>query len=224
MVNRPVPAGALLAPGDLSASTVSGTLPTFTCMEAKERAADGEEAARPLLMVDIDGVISLFGGFGRGAWATGDWGGNGEREDAADGSLHSIDGIPHFLSSSAAAHLLELADLYELVWASGWEERADEHLPHLLGLPRGLPFLRFARAVGRSHAHWKLEAIDSYAGGRALAWIDDSLDAACERWARERQAPTLLVRTRPEVGLTRREAQRLADWALALAGRPTSAA
>ncbi len=163
-------------------------------------------------MVDIDGVVSLFGGWGPGNALLG--------ARSADGSFHSIDGTPHFLSSIAAAHLLELSTLFELVWASGWEERANEHLPHLLGLPPALPFLRFARAVGRSNAHWKLEAIDAYAGGRALAWIDDALNDACHEWARARAAPTLLVQTDPRRGLTDDEARRLADWAQALCERP----
>ncbi|MGO9320346.1 MAG: HAD domain-containing protein [Solirubrobacteraceae bacterium] len=167
-------------------------------------------------MVDIDGVISLFG-----AWEQPGWGHAGQ--DGArsiEGSFHSIDGTPHFLSSTAAAHLLELSSLFELVWASGWEERANEHLPHLLGMPRDLPFLRFARAVGRSNAHWKLDAIDAYAGERPLAWIDDALGDACHEWADARAAPTLLVQTEPQQGLTAREAQRLAGWAQALYERP----
>ncbi|HEX8714689.1 MAG TPA: hypothetical protein VF706_03895, partial [Solirubrobacteraceae bacterium] len=86
-------------------------------------ASGAPSAAKPLLLVDIDGVISLFGG---------------PLAERA-GSFHSIDGMFHFLSSAAAAHLLELADEFELAWCSGWEEKADEHLPHLLGLPRGLP-------------------------------------------------------------------------------------
>ena len=84
--------------------------------------------SRPLLMVDIDGVISLFGGRRRR--------GAGRRPRAR---LHSIEGIPHFLSSTAAAHLLDLRAIFDLVWASGWEEKADEHLPRLLGLPARLP-------------------------------------------------------------------------------------
>ncbi len=167
------------------------------------RAADAlAPASRPLLMVDIDGVISLFGVAldSRGL-------------PAREGSLHTIDGIPHFLSSGAAAHLLALADDYELVWASGWEERANEHLPHLLGLPPALPFLRFERAVGRAHAHWKLAAIERYAGERALAWVDDSFNDACHEWARTRAAPTLLVATDPALGLTAEEASLLARWA-----------
>ena len=155
--------------------------------------------SKPLLMVDIDGVISLFGASAAG--------------DSVEGSFHSIEGIPHFLSATAAAHLLALAELFELVWASGGEERANEHLPHLLGLPRGLAFLRFERAVGRSNAHWKLDAIDAHADGRPLAWIDDAFNPACHAWAQARKHPTLLVQTDPQEGLTRREAQLLATWA-----------
>ena len=66
---------------------------------------------------------------------------------ALDGRFCSIDGMPHFLSYAAAAHLLALADSFELVWASGWEEKANEHLPHLLGMPAALPFLRFPRGA-----------------------------------------------------------------------------
>jgi hypothetical protein len=167
-------------------------------------AVDAER--RPLLLVDIDGVISLFG-FAAGT--------------QPEGSLHSIDGIPHFLSSSAAEHLLAISPSFELVWASGWEEKANEYLPHLLGLP-ALPHLSFERSVGKTNAHWKLDAIDAYAGVSPLAWIDDAFNDACHEWAQERQAPTLLVQTTPASGLTGREAEILGRWAreLALTGEP----
>jgi hypothetical protein len=152
---------------------------------------------RPLLLVDIDGVISLF------AFESG---------PPPEGSFHSIDGIPHFLSSTAAGHLLRLAPMFELAWASGWEEKANEYLPHLLGLPR-LPHLSFERSVGRANAHWKLDAIETYAGERALAWIDDAFNDACHTWARTRGAPTLLMQTMPATGLTQREARLLERWA-----------
>ena len=168
-----------------------------------------ETPEKPLLLVDIDGVISLFGspllqpGGSAGASST----------PGPTGSFHSIAGTPHFLSATAATHLLELHQDFDLVWASGWEERAEEHLPRLLGLPSGLPFLRFERSPGRANAHWKLAAIDAYAGARPLAWIDDAFNEACHEWAAERGAPTLLVQTLPEDGLTSREAQQLAAWA-----------
>lgn len=155
---------------------------------------------RPLLLVDIDGVISLFS-FDPG--------------ERPAGSFHSIDGIPHFLSSGAAEHLLALARNFELVWASGWEEKANEYLPHLLGLPE-LPHLSFERSVGRTNAHWKLDAIDAYAATRPLAWIDDAFNDACHQWASVRGAPTLLVETMPASGLTGREAEKLERWSLSL--------
>jgi hypothetical protein len=158
---------------------------------------DHKIALRPLLLVDIDGVISLFGFDGA---------------DRPPGSFHWVDGMPHFLSATAAEHLLALGEDFELVWASGWEERANEHLPHLLGVPR-LPHLRFERAVGRGNAHWKLDAIEAHAGERPMAWVDDAFNDACHEWARERPAPTLLVQTSPARGLTPREVERLLGWA-----------
>jgi hypothetical protein len=204
-------------------------------MGAKENLGiDGEltgvspgPAPKPLLMVDIDGVLSLLGGADRGPLAgpegtgpqgTGPEGTGPERTGRREpeGRFHLIDGIPHFLSVSAASHLLALAPLFDIVWASGWEERADEHLPHLLGLPASLPHVSFAanlRGRGPLNAHWKLGAIDAYAAGRPLAWIDDALDRSCEEWAAARAAPTLLVKTDPARGLTAREERILRSWA-----------
>lgn len=175
--------------------------------ERTRLAADGPDPSgeKPLLMVDIDGVISLFGLAGQTPWT--------EHSAPSAGSFHTIDGIPHFLSSAAAALLPALAADFDLVWASGWEEKAEEYLPRLLDVPAGLPFLRFERSPGRGNAHWKLAAIEEFAGSRALAWIDDAFNTACHDWAGTRPAPTLLVQTAPERGLTSVEAQLLADWA-----------
>jgi hypothetical protein len=176
------------------------------------------------LLVDIDGVLSLFGvgGAAGPAPATSGQAPRGAPEASPiEGSFHAIDGIPHFLSSTAASHLLRLSRSFELVWASGWEEKANEYLPHLLGLPEALPFIRFSdhsTAGGRTtHAHWKLDAITAYVGERALAWVDDAFNPACHEWARARSAPTLLVSTTPEQGLTAREAGTLLAWASGLA-------
>ncbi len=188
---------------DLERPTPTPTEQPDTALPPSARRAPDLED-RPLLLVDIDGVISLFS-FDHGA--------------RPEGSFHSIDGIPHFLSSSAAEHLLVLVSNFELVWASGWEEKANEYLPHLLGLPT-LPYLSFDRAVGRTNAHWKLDAIDAYAStNKPLAWIDDAFNDACHEWAEARIAPTLLVQTLPASGLTGREAETLERWAESLQER-----
>jgi hypothetical protein len=200
-----------------------------------------KESPRPLLLIDIDGVISLFGfSFEGGAPHSGAHP-EGRRQavgrrptsrggrvpiqshERPEGAFHAIEGIPHFLSTAAAQNLLGLVSVFDLVWCSGWEEKAEEYLPHLLGLPAGLPFLSFERDVGgttAARAHWKLEAIDAHAGReRPLAWIDDAFNEACHQWAAARPGPTLLVQTAPERGLTRREAEQLTEWAAGLLSR-----
>jgi HAD domain in Swiss Army Knife RNA repair proteins len=155
--------------------------------------------ANPVLFVDIDGVISLWG-FEYNAYP--------------EGAFHNVDGVMHFLSRGAGNHLLALSERFELVWASGWEDRANDHLLHVLGLPRELPFLSFDRNPGRGHGHWKLPAIEAYAGPRRpVAWIDDAHDDACRAWAAARRAPTVLVATAPAIGLTSDHVARLLAWA-----------
>ena len=161
---------------------------------------------KPLLLVDIDGVVSLFG-FDPNSRPAGTW--------------CQVDGIAHLLSSRAAGHLLDLAHRFEMAWCSGWEERANDHLPHLLGVP-ALPHLSFGHegpGVGPPSRHWKLDAIEAYAGTeRALAWIDDDFNDACHAWAAERPGRTLLVETDPAAGLDDEAARTLLAWEAGLRG------
>jgi hypothetical protein len=163
-----------------------------------------EDPARPILLVDVDGVISLFG-FAQHARPA--------------GRFEMVDGIAHFLSATAGEHLRLLSDAFEPVWCTGWEEKANEYLPHALGLAGPWTYLSFERAAGPGRAtqgHWKLDAIDAYCGTRPLAWLDDAHGEACEVWAAGRRgagAPTLLVTTEPAVGLTDRQVSDLLEWA-----------
>jgi hypothetical protein len=163
-----------------------------------------DQGKRPLLFVDVDGVISLFGF---------------PSSDDPPGRFHWVDGVAHCISDACGERLGRLAERFELVWATGWEEKANEYLPRLLGLPRlSLPVLTFAQAVFGT-AHWKVEAIDEYAGDRPAAWIDDSLDESCHRWAEQRGAPTLLVKTDSAVGLSDEQVDRLLEWADSVSAR-----
>ena len=128
-----------------------------------------------------------------------------------------VDGSPHLISSAAAGHLQALGADFDLVWCTGWEEKANEYLPDVLGLPHDLPVLSFDRNPGRGHAHWKLAAIEAYAGpDRPLAWVDDALNDACRAWATQRPTPTLLVETLPHEGLVDQHVVTLAAWARGL--------
>lgn len=159
----------------------------------------GSRSDRPILFVDVDGVLSVFGFDSSGAMP---------------GPFHWIDGVAHCIPPASGALLVRLAEHFELVWATGWEEKANEYLPGILDLPfRELPCLTFdGRAVFGS-SHWKLDAITEYAGDRPAAWIDDHIDDACLLWARSRDAPTLLVETQAAVGITSEHVSELLSWA-----------
>ena len=160
---------------------------------------------RPVLAVDVDGVISLFG--------------FEEPPEHAPCSFQLIDGMAHCISFEVGERLRRLAPHYDLVWATGWEDRANEYLLHLLGLQR-LPVIRFGGDAKFGSAHWKLNPIATYAAGRKLAWIDDSLDDECRRWAAARAEPTLLVQTESARGLEDVHVKALIGWAAETASTP----
>jgi hypothetical protein len=154
--------------------------------------------SRPLLAVDVDGVISLFG--------------FDEPPDSSLARFELIDGMVHCISLVAGERLRRLSDVYDLVWASGWEANANKHLPALLELPE-LPYLGFDGAARFGSADWKLEPLDQYAEGRPLAWLDDSFDDRCYEWARDREAPTLLIPIESHLGLEDVHVDALLAWA-----------
>jgi len=164
--------------------------------------AASQDTGRPILFVDVDGVLSLFGFDPAGEMP---------------GPFHWIDGIAHCIPPASGELLERLAERFDLVWATGWEEKANEYLPGILGLSsRKLPCLTFdGRAVFGS-SHWKLDAIEEYADGRPSAWIDDHMDEECVVWADAREAPTLLVETDPATGITEEHVEQLLRWAAGL--------
>ena len=52
-----------------------------------------------------------------------------------------------------------------MIWATGWEEKANDYLPNMLGVPE-LPVLTFGGAARFGSAHWKLGPLNEYGGGR----------------------------------------------------------
>jgi hypothetical protein len=154
--------------------------------------------SQPVLAVDVDGVISLFG--------------FDEPPDRAEARFELVDGMVHCISLAAGERLRRLKDHYELIWATGWEEKANFYLPSILGLSE-FPFLSFDGAARFGSAHWKLGPLDEYAKGRPAAWIDDSFDDSCYEWARGRDEPTLLVPTESHLGLEEAQVEALTVWA-----------
>ena len=165
--------------------------------------ATAMKPSAPLLLIDVDGVISLFGF---------------DQTEPPEGRFTFVDGLPHYLSATAAGHLDRLHPTFECVWCTGWEDRADEHLPYLLGVPRGWRHLTFPQEP-LPDAHWKLSAIEAYAGpDRPWPGSTTLTTTRATPGRAGAQGPTLLVATDPAVGITGEHVETLLSWGPATSG------
>lgn len=151
---------------------------------------------RPLLFVDIDGVLNPYDG------------------PCPDGFReHQLfpDEQPVRVAEAHGRWLHELSDRFDMVWGSSWIEADRALLATVLDLPA------FVGAVDLSTGQFdpalKVPAVDQLAGDRPLAWIDDLLKPNAWEWARQRSVPTLLVPIDPSIGLTRAHVDHLLAWA-----------
>jgi hypothetical protein len=153
--------------------------------------------ARPILLVDIDGVLNPLSG-----------------EHCPDGfseyHLFPADDEPVRLAAVHGKWLRELSVGFDLVWASAWGLQAHKLLGPILDLPEfpfvPMPQIPFPPAE-------KIPAVAAFIGDRRAAWIDDCLGDSARRWAASRKAPTLLVPIDPATGLTRQAVDQLLAWA-----------
>ena len=140
-------------------------------------------------------------------------------EGQLPGPLHWIDGVAHCIPEDVGARLVTLAERFDLVWATGWEERANEHLPYILKLPfRDLPCLTLRRPRGV-----RLGPLEGRRDRRVRGRPPGRLDRRqprrdLHRLGRGATAPTLLVETPSAVGLTDEHVTELLRWADELEG------
>lgn len=153
---------------------------------------------RPLLLLDIDGTLCPFD-IPEGA-----------QERFSQRMAHST---PVWVGPHMIGALERLSELYEIHWCSGWEEAANT-VGELHGLPP-LPHVQFVGTKADLHLSWKLGPVLRYLENhleRPVAWIDDELREDAYEWADQRAAPTLLIATDPQLGITVEELDRLLQF------------
>lgn len=151
-------------------------------------------AVKPLLILDVDGAVLPLP--------------CGRRldEPAPPGFRNArASGFPVWVPEVLDNELPGLANDFDLAWCTTWYEDANREVGPLFALPE-LPVLK-APASGRRW--WKHDAVAKYAGQRPLVWADDDMTSSARRWAGGRSAPTLLLRPRPDEGISARHVARI---------------
>lgn len=104
----------------------------------------------------------------------------------------------------------------ELVWATTWEHYANEWISPILGLPelRVLPFLPDRKDVIKNSG--KRTVVSSDSKDNAIVWIDDCLGPDDFAWINDRSLsyPTLGVKPKPSVGLTKTHLNQIEQFLL----------
>jgi HAD domain in Swiss Army Knife RNA repair proteins len=95
----------------------------------------------------------------------------------------------------------------ELVWATRWNDLANEHVAPLIGLPK-LPVI-----VTPPYPRPKAVAVTDYAAGRDLVWFDDEpREIEIAQRLREHNQLFHGILTDPKVGLTIEHIDEAREW------------
>ncbi len=155
---------------------------------------------RPILFVDIDGVLNPFAGPCPLGFAEVD--------------LLPDDDEPVRICTAHGGWLDHLSESFDLIWATAWTEEERRLLRTVLHHP---DFVAAATMPPKPfHPRRKLETIRDLASYRSAAWIDDMITDEARTWASGRQEPTLLLEADPSVGMTRTQVDELIEWAASL--------
>lgn len=159
---------------------------------------------RPLLLLDVDGVLAL-------------------RQPPHDGfdrhSVRSTAGDDHevWLDPRHGDWLCLLSELFEIVWATGWEHDAPRLLGPLLSVP-AWPVLSFSERPRLDRRLDKLPDVMAVAGDRPVAWVDDDPGEAALDWVDRRANLTMVVTPSPDEGLRSTQVGELMDFAARSSG------
>ena len=159
---------------------------------------------RPWLLIDVDGVLNPL-------------------MVADDFELHELRPIgwtgPPLTVQLTPRHgewITALTDVFDLVWATTWEQSANLLISPIVGLPTDLPVIPFVEPRLRHdwEVSFKSPSVARWVEGHSFVWLDDSIGAADTRWFEKVTGvgPFLLRSIDPLVGLTEADCAVAREW------------
>ena len=160
---------------------------------------------RPLILVDVDGVLNVITSAAERRRLCYHEGWRHKRVELPVGAFRL------FWNPASGPLLRQLAAETgaELAWGTTWEEYANLVVGPLVGLPR-LPVCPVADFPHKAHG------IIAWTAGRPFVWFDDEPDAAEVTAALAGAQPHLVVSVDERTGLTEAHASIAREWLLAI--------
>lgn len=170
---------------------------------------------RPLLLMDVDGPLNPFDA----PW----FGTNVPLPGYRFHDLVPSDGKQYrvALSQEHAEALTDLAEEFDLVWATTWRHDANRLISPILGLSEDLPVIPLIRprGVDNKGRSWKVQQIVDWVGpGLPFVWFDDEINRKTRSWLRAADwlGPLLALRVPATRGLVREDFNEIWNFAESL--------
>jgi hypothetical protein len=161
---------------------------------------------RPALLLDVDGVLNPYGTVTC-------------PEGFAEYDLFPGE-EPVRLCPAHGEWIGELRQVFDVAWATAWNDDANRLLAPLLGIA-ALPVVSMPSAPFQPRD--KVGPVARFAGQRSAVWIDDLHPEEAWAWSASRREPTLLIPVEPAIGLTRQAVDQALQWASSGAGEAPGA-
>ena len=136
--------------------------------------------ARPLLLMDVDGVLLPF------------------REKREGSGWRHV--TLHWDFEDNGPLIRRLMQNFDLVWNTTHDANGYVGPAHGIEPRPAIDLSTTHCAPGPRDHTWKLPCVVEFAGDRPLAWVDDDLEDDAFEWARGRGSPTHLVKVPRESG------------------------
>lgn len=151
---------------------------------------------RPLLLLDVDGVLNPYGT---------------PQPPPGYTEHHMFPGEePVRVNPAHGSWITEAGTVLDIAWATSWNDEANQLLAPLLHIA---PLPVVTMPPPPFDPSDKIPLIAAYARERPAAWIDDLHTAQAHDWAATRTSPTLLITADPAIGLTRNSIDHVIAWA-----------
>lgn len=163
------------------------------------------EDDRPFLLLDVDGVINTINA----------------SQNAKTYKIFKVGPFTIRIRHEMKGWLARLGEHYQLVWATMWDDAANDDLAPVLGLP-DLPYIPCHHTAyddpewRGQRIHPKIPVVEYAMKDHPFAFVDDGFGKGDMAWAKERDdeiAPTKFLYIDPRMGLLKHHIDKLIAWA-----------